>query len=178
MAKIRAEDVRHGPIRWLLRIASVMFLIGGIMGVMGVESSMSYIADSPVQMLAFGILLIGLDILVWATDPRRKYKAAQRAAQSAAGPAAEVMQLRRTVLNTLQQVRLQSSYEQVLQSCGARQMEAALRTNKELAVDFCRKNGKIEVLAYMQTVNPEAAEVLIQALIADLYLKKHPQVKK
>jgi len=178
MAKIRAEDVRHGPIRWLLRIASVMFLIGGIMGVMGVESSMSYIADSPVQMLAIGILLIGLDILVWATDPRRKYKAAQRAAQSAAGPAAEVMQLRRTVLNTLQQVRLQSSYEQVLQSCGARQMEAALRTNKELAVDFCRKNGKIEVLAYMQTVNPEAAEVLIQALIADLYLKKHPQVKK
>lgn len=178
MAKIRAEDVRHGPIRWLLRIASVMFLIGGILGMMGVESSMSYIANSPVQMLMVGILLIGLDILVWATDPRRKYKAAQKQYQAANSTAATLMQMRQNVLRTLQQVRLQSSYEQVLQSCGARQMEAAFRSNKDLAVDFCRKNGKIEVLAYMQTVNPQAAEVLIQGLVADLYIKNNPALKK
>lgn len=178
MAKIRAEDVRHGPIRWLLRIVSVVCLIGGVLGLLGVESSMSYISDSPVQMLAIGILLIGLDVLVWATDPRRKYKAAQKQYQAANSTAATLMQIRQSVLKTLQQVRLQSSYEQVLQSCGARQLEETFRSNKDLAVDFCRKNGRIEVLAYMQTVNPQAAEVLIQGLVADMYMKSQPSGKK
>lgn len=175
MAKIQAEYVRHGPIRWLLRIAGIMMLISGIAGMMGFEGSLTYLTDSPIQALATGIICIVLDIVVAITDPRRKAKKAAASAYSyntaytpASGNAALRAQMRQTVLTTLQQVRSRSDYPQVLQSCNAPQMESLLRTNKNAAVEFCKRTGKIEVLAYVQVLNPAAAEVLIQELVTDL----------
>lgn len=181
MAKIQAEYVRHGPLRWLMRIAGIMMLISGIAGLFGAGGSLSYMTDSPIQALAIGIICIVLDIVVAITDPRRKAKKAASAytystAYTPAGSNAALRaQARQTVLTTLQQVRSRSDYPQVLQNCGAPQMEAVLRTNKDLAVEFCKRTGKIEVLAYVQLLNPAAAEVLIQALVDDLCSKNGPK---
>ena len=175
MAKIRAEYVRHGPIRWLMRITGIVMLIAGIAGLLGFEGSLTYMTDSPIQALIVGIVCIGLDILVAVTDPRKKVKKATYSYTStytsASANAAARVQARQSVLATLQQVRGRADYPQVLQSLNAPQLETVLRSNKDAAVEFCRRTGKIEVLAYVQLLNPQAAEVLIQELVMSLCSK-------
>ena len=72
MAKYSASEIRHGPIRWLIRLCGWSCLITWVTGLFtGSEMATIYFGSSG-SALMIGVVCIGLDILVGLTDPDKK----------------------------------------------------------------------------------------------------------